>query len=100
MMGEGGSAAYRPDAAPIDRSETADAVELTAVVERIRSGQPGALDDLVKRYGTVVRILVQRATFDQTRKDDLYQEIFRRAIEKIQGGGAPRGHGNPSARGH
>jgi RNA polymerase sigma-70 factor, ECF subfamily len=86
MMGDGSSAAYRPDAAPIDSSETADAAELTAVVERIRSGQPGALDDLVKRYGTVVRILVQRARFDQTRKDDLYQEIFRRAIEKIQGG--------------
>jgi RNA polymerase sigma-70 factor, ECF subfamily len=64
-------------------SEPQFGIELVA---RIRDGHPGAADELIERYSRAVSILLQRAVRSRAEADDLFQETFRIAIEKIRAG--------------
>jgi RNA polymerase sigma-70 factor (ECF subfamily) len=56
------------------------------LVGRIRSGDAAAETELVSRYARGVRMIVSRGTRDRSVVDDLCQETFRIAIEKIRRG--------------
>jgi RNA polymerase sigma-70 factor (ECF subfamily) len=56
------------------------------LVLRIGSGDHRAEGELVERYGEGLLFLLRRWTRSRDEADDLYQETFRRAIEKIRGG--------------
>ena len=57
-----------------------------ALVARIRSGDPGAADELIERYSRAVSVVLRRAVRSPAEADDLFQETFRIAIEKIRAG--------------
>ena len=74
---------------PVDRSSAADAAAATAssgLVERIRRGDQAAEADLVARYARGVRMIINRSSSDRTIVDDLCQDTFRIALEKIRHG--------------
>lgn len=56
------------------------------LVLRIGSGDRRAEAELVERYGEGVLFLLCRWTRSRDEADDLYQETFRRGIEKIRAG--------------
>jgi RNA polymerase sigma-70 factor, ECF subfamily len=56
------------------------------LVGRIRSGDAAAEAELVSRYARGVHMIVSRGTRDRSVVDDLCQETFRIAIEKIRRG--------------
>jgi RNA polymerase sigma-70 factor (ECF subfamily) len=56
------------------------------LVDRIRAGDAAAESDLVSRYARGVRMIVSRSTRDRSIVDDLCQETFRVALEKIRRG--------------
>jgi RNA polymerase sigma-70 factor (ECF subfamily) len=56
------------------------------LVRRIRAGQPGAEREMVDRYSRGVSFLLLELTGDRSRADDLHQETFRLAIEKVRAG--------------
>lgn len=56
------------------------------LVRRIRGGDAAAESELVSRYGRGVTILIQRASSDASAVDDLYQQTFQLALEKIRRG--------------
>jgi RNA polymerase sigma-70 factor (ECF subfamily) len=55
-------------------------------VARIRSGAAGAEKELVDRDSRAVSIPLRRSTGARMEADDLFQETFRIAIEKIRAG--------------
>lgn len=66
---------------PIEESSTpAD------LVAQIREGKPGAEEELVGRYRRGVSMILRRAAGVAEVADDLYQEVFLRAVEKIRRG--------------
>jgi RNA polymerase sigma-70 factor (ECF subfamily) len=56
------------------------------LVRRIRSGDPSAEAELVARFGEGLSFLLRRWTRDHAAAEDLYQETFRLALEKIRHG--------------
>ncbi|HEV7668916.1 MAG TPA: RNA polymerase sigma factor [Thermoanaerobaculia bacterium] len=56
------------------------------LVRRIGLGDPTAEADLVHRFARALRFLLSRLTRDGALAEDLYQETFRRVIEKVRGG--------------
>jgi RNA polymerase sigma-70 factor, ECF subfamily len=64
------------------------AAELSSgdLVERIRRGDRGAEEELVHRFGEGLSFLLRRWTRDRAAAEDLYQETFRLALEKIRHG--------------
>lgn len=56
------------------------------LVRRIRGGDPGAEEELVSRFGEGLAFLLRRWTRDRAAAEDLYQETFRLALEKIRSG--------------
>ena len=56
------------------------------LVRRIRAGDAAAESELVSRYGRGVTILIHRASSDASAVDDIYQQTFQIALEKIRGG--------------
>ena len=56
------------------------------LVDRIRAGDEAAESDLVSRYARGVRMIVSRGTTDRSIVDDLCQDTFRIALEKIRQG--------------
>ena len=56
------------------------------LVDRIRTGDRAAESDLVSRYARGVRMIISRGTPDRSVVDDLCQETFRIALEKIRRG--------------
>jgi len=56
------------------------------LVLRIQSGDRGAEGELVERYGEGLLFLLRRWTRHRDDADDVYQETFRRGIEKIRAG--------------
>lgn len=56
------------------------------LVHRIRGGDTGAEAELVTRFGEGLAFLLRRWTRDHAAAEDLYQETFRLAIEKIRRG--------------
>ncbi len=63
--------------------ETAQSGELVA---RILAGEKAAESELVERYSRGVFIILNRATGDHALSEDLSQETFRLALEKIRRG--------------
>jgi RNA polymerase sigma-70 factor (ECF subfamily) len=63
-------------------SSSAALVELT---RRIMAGESGAEEELVQRYSRAVARILRKSVRGSIR-DDLYQEVFRTAIEKIRAG--------------
>jgi RNA polymerase sigma-70 factor, ECF subfamily len=56
------------------------------LVRRILAGEPAAEREMVERYSRGVRFLLLQLTRDPSRADDLHQETFRLALEKVRGG--------------
>ncbi len=56
------------------------------LVDRIRSGDANAERELVERFGRGLTILLRRSSRDPSVAEDLYQETFRLALEKIRRG--------------
>jgi RNA polymerase sigma-70 factor (ECF subfamily) len=56
------------------------------LVHRIRGGDTGAEAELVTRFGEGLAFLLRRWTRDHAAAEDLYQETFRLAIEKVRRG--------------
>jgi len=56
------------------------------LVRRIQAGDSRAEAELVELYGEGVTFLLRRWTRDRDAADDLFQETFRLAIEKIRHG--------------
>ena len=56
------------------------------LVGRIRSGERAAETELVARYSRGVSMILRRTAGLPAAVDDLYQEVFLRAVEKIRGG--------------
>jgi len=58
----------------------------TDLVARIRGGQPGSEEELIQRFSRGITFLLRRVTRDPATAEDLHQETFRLAIEKIRNG--------------
>jgi RNA polymerase sigma-70 factor, ECF subfamily len=56
------------------------------LVSRIRAGDQQAEAELVERYSRGIMIIIRRDVGDASVADDLYQEAFRIALEKIRRG--------------
>lgn len=56
------------------------------LVRRIVSGDPGAEAELVRRFSRALSFLLRRLTRDEAAAEDLFQETFRRVIEKVRDG--------------
>src|SRR5215210_5115968 len=56
------------------------------LVRRIRGGDPRAEEELIVRFGEGLAFLLRRWTRGHTDAEDLYQETFRLALEKIRRG--------------
>jgi len=56
------------------------------LVRRIRSGDPRAEEELVARFGEGLTFLLRRWTRGHSDAEDLYQETFRLALEKVRRG--------------
>ncbi len=56
------------------------------LVLRIRSGDPAAEAELVQRFSRALSFLLRRLTRDEAAAEDLFQETFRRVIEKVRDG--------------
>jgi len=56
------------------------------LVRRIRQGDARAEEELVTRFGEGLSFLLRRWTRDRAAAEDLYQETFRLALEKIRSG--------------
>lgn len=57
-----------------------------ALTRRIAAGERRAEEELVERYGERLSFLLRRWTRDPAAAQDLYQETFRLALEKIRQG--------------
>jgi RNA polymerase sigma-70 factor (ECF subfamily) len=67
-------------------SESAADLPTGDLVQRIRSSDPGAEEELVARFGEGLSFLLRRWTRDHAAAEDLYQVTFRLALEKIRAG--------------
>lgn len=56
------------------------------LVRRIREGDARAEEELVAGFGEGLTFLLRRWTRDRAAAEDLYQETFRMALEKIRSG--------------
>lgn len=56
------------------------------LVRRIQEGDLRAEEELVARFGEGLTFLLRRWTRDRAAAEDLYQETFRMALEKIRAG--------------
>jgi RNA polymerase sigma-70 factor (ECF subfamily) len=56
------------------------------LVRRIRSGDPRAEEELIVRFGEGLTFLLRRWTRGHSDAEDLYQETFRLALEKVRRG--------------
>lgn len=74
----------RPDHLPADRSEAEIAAGL---VRRVQRGDPRAEEELVERYSRGLLFFLRRTTHDATLSEDLHQETFRIALERLRGDG-------------
>lgn len=61
-------------------------VSASDLVRRIQEGDPAADGELVARFSEGLTFLLRRWTRDRTAAEDLFQETFRLALEKIRKG--------------
>jgi RNA polymerase sigma-70 factor, ECF subfamily len=60
--------------------------ELADLVERIITGDRLAEDELISRYKEGVRIIIVRIVRNHYTTEDLFQQVFKKALEKIRHG--------------
>ncbi len=75
--------ALRPSAGP---SPEPSIEPNAALVHRILAGEPGAEAELVQRFSRALTFLLRRLTRDEAAAEDLFQDTFRRVIEKVRDG--------------
>lgn len=63
-----------------------DTCSLVDLVSRIRAGDRQAESELVERYSRGVMAIISREAHDRAVAEDLHQETFRVALEKIRQG--------------
>lgn len=68
------------DAAEAPSRDAAD------LVRRILSGDRTAEAELVEQYGAPVAVIIRKSMRDAANREDVYQEVFQIAIQKIRGG--------------
>jgi len=68
----------------VETAASSDPGNAAELVSRIRAGDPHAEAELVERYGRGVMMIVRREARHVS--DDLYQDTFRIAIEKVRQG--------------
>ena len=56
------------------------------LVSRIRAGEPSADDELVRRYSRGVFFVINQLMPDRSQAEDVYQDSFRLALEKVRAG--------------
>src|SRR5690242_12552436 len=56
------------------------------LVARIRGGECAAEGELVARYSRGVLVILRRSVRDGAAIDDIYQEVFLLAVQKIRAG--------------
>lgn len=73
---------------PADTTMSGSLREVSAsdLARRIQEGDPDAEAELVARFGEGLSFLLRRWTRDRTAAEDLFQETFRLALEKIRKG--------------
>jgi len=70
-----------------DGSEVRDGLPDPAqLVARIRDGERSAEEELVRRYTRGVSIILKRMAGHAAVAEDLYQEVFLKAVQKIRAG--------------
>src|SRR5262245_53724910 len=74
---------FPPAEAPVNGFGQASPSDL---VRQIRSGDPVAAEELIARFGEGLTLLLRRWTRGHSDAEDLYQETFRLALEKIRRG--------------
>jgi RNA polymerase sigma-70 factor (ECF subfamily) len=70
----------------VETAASSDAGNAADLVSRIRGGDRQAEGELVERYGRGVITILRRATRNDAVSDDLYQDTFRIALEKVRQG--------------
>jgi RNA polymerase sigma-70 factor, ECF subfamily len=70
----------------MEPAASSDAGNAADLVRRIRAGDRQAEAELVQRYSRGVTMMVRREARNLAVSDDLYQETFRIAIEKVRQG--------------
>ena len=65
---------------------TASEQSSPSLADRIRAGDAAAERELVERFSCGVRVILRNAGADPSTVDDLHQETFRIALEKIRRG--------------
>ncbi len=70
----------------METSVTIKAGGVVDLARRVSAGDQQAEVELVERYSRGVTIIIRREAGDATVADDLYQETFRIALEKIRRG--------------
>jgi RNA polymerase sigma-70 factor, ECF subfamily len=70
----------------VDLSAASDTSGVADLVSRIMDGDQQAEAELVERYSRGVASIIRRETGGASAADDLYQETFRIALEKIRRG--------------
>lgn len=58
----------------------------SALVERIVAGDRSAEAELVERYSRGLRLLICRSSSDRSSVDDIHQDVFRVALQRIRQG--------------
>lgn len=60
--------------------------ELTDLVRRIMAGDAPAEEELVGRYKVAISIIIARIVQNHSAREDIFQETFKKALEKIRCG--------------
>ena len=67
-------------------AEFVDAQRMTELVTAVQAGDQRAESTLVELFGSAVALLLERHTDGRPEAEDLYQDTFRIALEKIRAG--------------
>ncbi len=59
---------------------------IAELVRRIQSGDRSAEADLIERYSGAVKVIIRKSVRDAWAREDVYQDVFKTAIEKIRSG--------------
>ena len=75
-----------PESRRVETAASNDPGNAADLVSRIRAGDQHAESELVERFGRGVLMILRRSTRNAAVSDDLYQDTFRIAIEKVRQG--------------
>jgi RNA polymerase sigma-70 factor (ECF subfamily) len=70
----------------VETAASNDPGDAADLVSRIRAGDRQAESELVERFGRGVLMILRRSTRNAAVSDDLYQDTFRIALEKVRQG--------------